>query len=149
MNAAGKEIAKRYPEIAFDDLIVDATTTKVVIAHERFDVIATMNLFGDILGDILGDLAADLIAGSASCRVRHRRYVRSGHAPSRSSGEWSCARNRVIGCDSRSSRRSFRTNPPKISGASRTGAVRHCELGRSGIPRRPRRRNSSDCERRA
>jgi isocitrate dehydrogenase (NAD+) len=55
----GREVAGRYPEIEFDDLIVDATAMKLVIAPERFDVIVTMNLFGDILSD----LAAGLIGG--------------------------------------------------------------------------------------
>ena len=55
----GREIAKSYPEIAFDDMIVDATAMKLVIAPERFDMIVTMNLFGDILSD----LTAGLIGG--------------------------------------------------------------------------------------
>jgi len=50
--------AKRYPDIEFEDMIVDATAMKLVVAPERFDVIVTMNLFGDILSD----LAAGLIA---------------------------------------------------------------------------------------
>jgi isocitrate dehydrogenase (NAD+) len=55
----GREVAARYPDIEFDDMIVDATAMKLVIAPERFDVIVTMNLFGDILSD----LAAGLIGG--------------------------------------------------------------------------------------
>jgi isocitrate dehydrogenase (NAD+) len=55
----GREVAKRYPEIEFEDMIVDATAMKLVIAPERFDVIVTMNLFGDILSD----LAAGLVGG--------------------------------------------------------------------------------------
>jgi isocitrate dehydrogenase (NAD+) len=55
----GRELARRYPDIAFDDLIVDATAMKMVVAPERFDVIVTMNLFGDILSD----LAAGLVGG--------------------------------------------------------------------------------------
>jgi isocitrate dehydrogenase (NAD+) len=55
----GREVAKRYPEIEFDDMIVDATAMKMVLAPERFDVIVTMNLFGDILSD----LAAGVIGG--------------------------------------------------------------------------------------
>jgi isocitrate dehydrogenase (NAD+) len=55
----GKEVAQRYADIAFDDMIVDATAMKLVIAPERFDVIVTMNLFGDILSD----LAAGLVGG--------------------------------------------------------------------------------------
>ena len=55
----GRELSKRYPELEFDDMIVDATAMKMVIAPERFDVIVTMNLFGDILSD----LGAGLIGG--------------------------------------------------------------------------------------
>jgi isocitrate dehydrogenase (NAD+) len=56
----GKEIAKRYPDIAFDDMIVDATAMKLVVAPERFDVIVTMNLFGDILSDLTAGLVGGL-----------------------------------------------------------------------------------------
>ncbi|HEU0032803.1 MAG TPA: isocitrate/isopropylmalate dehydrogenase family protein [Kofleriaceae bacterium] len=56
----GREIAQRYPDIAFDDMIVDATAMKLVIAPERFDVIVTMNLFGDILSDLTAGLVGGL-----------------------------------------------------------------------------------------
>ena len=55
----GKEVAARYPDIQFDDMIVDATAMKLVLQPERFDMIVTMNLFGDILSD----LTAGLIGG--------------------------------------------------------------------------------------
>jgi isocitrate dehydrogenase (NAD+) len=55
----GKDVAKHYPDIAFDDMIVDATAMKLVTRPEQFDVIVTMNLFGDILSD----LTAGLIGG--------------------------------------------------------------------------------------
>ncbi len=70
----GKEVAQRYPEIQFDDMIVDATAMKLVIAPEKFDVIVTMNLFGDILSD----LTAGLIGGL-------------GVAPAANIGEGGCA----------------------------------------------------------
>jgi len=56
----GREIAKRYPDIAFDDMIVDATAMKLVISPERFDMIVTMNLFGDILSDLTAGLVGGL-----------------------------------------------------------------------------------------
>lgn len=70
----GREIAKQYPDLTFDDMIVDATAMKLVIAPERFDVIVTMNLFGDILSDLCAGLvgglgvapAANLGAGGAA-----------------------------------------------------------------------------------
>jgi isocitrate dehydrogenase (NAD+) len=56
----GREIAKRYPDIQFEDMIVDATAMKLVVAPERFDVIVTMNLFGDILSDLTAGLVGGL-----------------------------------------------------------------------------------------
>ncbi len=56
----GREVAQRYPDLGFDDLIVDATAMKLVTAPERFDVIVTMNLFGDILSDLTAGLVGGL-----------------------------------------------------------------------------------------
>ena len=55
----GREIADKYPQIEFNDLIVDNTCMQMVVRPERFDVIVTSNLFGDILSD----LAAGLVGG--------------------------------------------------------------------------------------
>ncbi len=55
----GREVAKDYPDIEFDDMIVDASVMKMVLEPERFDVVVTMNVFGDIISD----LTAGLIGG--------------------------------------------------------------------------------------
>ncbi|RYU56933.1 isocitrate/isopropylmalate dehydrogenase family protein [Methylolobus aquaticus] len=55
----GREVAKDYPDIEFDDRIVDACCMQLVMKPEIFDVIVTTNLFGDILSD----LAAGLVGG--------------------------------------------------------------------------------------
>ncbi|MEO8554143.1 MAG: isocitrate/isopropylmalate dehydrogenase family protein [Kofleriaceae bacterium] len=62
----GKELAKQYPDIGFDDMIVDATAMKLVTQPERFDVIVTMNLFGDILSDLTAGLIGGLGVAPAS-----------------------------------------------------------------------------------
>jgi isocitrate dehydrogenase (NAD+) len=77
----GKDVAKRYTDIAFDDMIVDATAMKLVVAPERFDVIVTMNLFGDILSD----LAAGLVGGLG---VAPASNIGAGVSPDR---DWPCA----------------------------------------------------------
>ena len=46
------EVAKEFPEISTDYLHVDAASMFFVTNPERFDVIVTDNLFGDILTDI-------------------------------------------------------------------------------------------------
>jgi isocitrate dehydrogenase (NAD+) len=67
----GKELAKKYPDIEFDDMIVDATAMKMVVAPERFDVIVTMNLFGDILSDLCAGLIGGLgVAPGANIGVK-------------------------------------------------------------------------------
>ncbi len=48
------EVAVEYPDVAVDYLHVDAATIFLVTHPERFDVIVTDNLFGDILTDLAG-----------------------------------------------------------------------------------------------
>jgi isocitrate dehydrogenase (NAD+) len=56
----GRKVASEFPAIAFEDMIVDATAMKLVMTPERFDVIVTMNLFGDILSDLCAGLVGGL-----------------------------------------------------------------------------------------
>ncbi len=56
----GREIAATYPDIAFNDLIVDNTAMQLVRDPSRFDVIVTTNLFGDILSDLTAGLVGGL-----------------------------------------------------------------------------------------
>ena len=53
------EVAGSYPDVTADRLYVDAAALELVRRPERFDVLVTENL----LGDILSDLAAGLIGG--------------------------------------------------------------------------------------
>lgn len=55
-----KQVAEQYPDIQHDDVIVDAASMKLVLFPERFDVIVTMNLFGDILSDLIAGLVGGL-----------------------------------------------------------------------------------------
>lgn len=55
----GREIAKSYPDIEFEELLVDNTAMQMVLNPNKFDVIVTENLYGDILSD----LAAGLVGG--------------------------------------------------------------------------------------
>jgi 3-isopropylmalate dehydrogenase len=53
------EVAESYPEIEAEAQYVDALAMQLVRAPDRFEVIVTSNL----LGDILSDLAAELVGG--------------------------------------------------------------------------------------
>ncbi|MDD5034336.1 MAG: isocitrate/isopropylmalate family dehydrogenase [Methylococcaceae bacterium] len=56
----GREVAKKYPDIEFEDRIVDACSMQLVMKPEIFDVIVTTNLFGDILSDLASGLVGGL-----------------------------------------------------------------------------------------
>jgi isocitrate dehydrogenase (NAD+) len=58
----GRQLAKEYESrgIAFEDKIVDAMAMNLVLWPERFDVIVTTNLFGDILSDEISGLVGGL-----------------------------------------------------------------------------------------
>jgi len=57
---ASRKIAKQYPEIKYEEVIVDACAMKLVLAPEQFDVIVTTNMFGDILSDEVAGLVGGL-----------------------------------------------------------------------------------------
>jgi 3-isopropylmalate dehydrogenase len=54
-----RETAKQYPDVAFNELYVDAAAMRLIKEPQKFDVLVTPNMFGDILSDE----AAQLIGG--------------------------------------------------------------------------------------
>ena len=56
----GRDLAKKYPDIEFDERIVDACCMHMVMKPETFDIIVTTNLFGDILSDLASGLVGGL-----------------------------------------------------------------------------------------
>src|SRR3954462_8074902 len=64
---ACRRIAERYPDIAFDDSIIDAAAMKLVLNPHAFDVMVMENLFGDIVSDLTAGLIGGLgLAPSAN-----------------------------------------------------------------------------------
>ncbi len=56
---AFNEVGREYPEIKSDYQHVDACCMRMVVNPERFDVIATTNMFGDIITDLEGSFRWD------------------------------------------------------------------------------------------
>ncbi len=54
-----REVAAAYPEIKYNELIVDNAAMQLVTKPEQFDVLTMPNLYGDIMSD----LAAGLVGG--------------------------------------------------------------------------------------
>ena len=62
-----REVAKEYPEIEFEDVIVDNLCMQLVRRPERFDVLLLPNLYGDIVSDLCAGLIGGLgLAPSAN-----------------------------------------------------------------------------------
>ncbi len=55
-----REVAERYPDIEFDEKIIDATCMHMVMDPHQFDVVVTTNMFGDILSDLTAGLVGGL-----------------------------------------------------------------------------------------
>ncbi len=61
------EIAAQYPEIEHEHMIVDIGTALIASNPQRFDVIVTLNLYGDIISDVAAQVAGSVgLAGSAN-----------------------------------------------------------------------------------
>jgi isocitrate dehydrogenase (NAD+) len=54
-----RAVAADYPDVAFEEMLVDAMCMKLVQAPENYDVLVLPNLYGDIVSD----LAAGLVGG--------------------------------------------------------------------------------------
>lgn len=55
-----REIAKEYPQIQFNDSIVDAMCMRLVMHPEDYDVLVCPNLYGDIVSDLCAGLVGGL-----------------------------------------------------------------------------------------
>ena len=60
-----RQIARAYPGLVVDDILVDAMMAHVVRQPEKFDVIVATNMFGDILSDLTAELSGSLGLGGS------------------------------------------------------------------------------------
>ena len=65
--ATAREVAKEYPDIEFNDVIVDNLCMQLVRRPQQFDVLVLPNLYGDIISDLCAGLVGGLgVAPSAN-----------------------------------------------------------------------------------
>ena len=61
------EVARQYPDIESDHMIIDIGAARLADSPERFDIILTSNLYGDIISDIAAQVAGSVgLAPSAN-----------------------------------------------------------------------------------
>jgi 3-isopropylmalate dehydrogenase len=80
-----REVAQQYPDITFEEQYVDATAMRLIKDPQRFDVIVTTNMFGDILSDEAAQLVGGLgMAPGANIGEKFAMFEPiHGSAPSR------------------------------------------------------------------
>ncbi|WP_114750756.1 NADP-dependent isocitrate dehydrogenase [Pleomorphovibrio marinus] len=60
------EVAREYPDIEADHKIIDIGTALVADKPEMFDVIVTLNLYGDIISDVAAQITGSVGLGGSS-----------------------------------------------------------------------------------
>lgn len=73
------KVAKAFPEVQVEDLLVDAVAALLIRTPERFDVVLTTNVFGDILSDEASELAGSLGLAASLNRGDVNAVANAGH----------------------------------------------------------------------
>ncbi len=78
-----REVAKRHPDVAYEERLVDAMAALLVRDASVFDVIVTTNMFGDILSDEASEISGSLgLAESLNAGTDHAvAQAQHGSAP--------------------------------------------------------------------
>jgi len=65
-----RSVARNYPDIKYDERIIDAACMHLVLHPETFDVLVLPNLYGDIVSDLCAGLVGGLgVVGAANLGV--------------------------------------------------------------------------------
>jgi 3-isopropylmalate dehydrogenase len=74
-----RKVAKEYPDVDFDEVLVDGFAMKLVMDPHRFDVVVTTNQFGDILTDEGAGLVGGLGLAPGLCVGKHQAMAQATH----------------------------------------------------------------------
>ena len=78
-----RAVAARYPDVAYEERLIDAMAALLVRDASQFDVIVTTNMYGDILSDEASEIAGSLgLAASLNASSEHGvAQAQHGSAP--------------------------------------------------------------------
>jgi len=74
-----REVARGFPGLAVNDILVDAMMAHAVRQPDRFDVIVATNMFGDILSDLTAELSGSLGLGGSLNVGAHHAMAQAAH----------------------------------------------------------------------
>jgi 3-isopropylmalate dehydrogenase len=78
-----RAVASRYPQVAYEERLIDALAALLVRDAGQFDVVVTTNMYGDILSDLASEISGSLgLAASLNAGVDHAvAQAQHGSAP--------------------------------------------------------------------
>ena len=78
-----RAVAARYPQVAYEERIIDAMAALLIRDASQFDVVVTTNMYGDILSDEASEIAGSLgLAASLNAGAEHGvAQAQHGSAP--------------------------------------------------------------------
>ncbi len=74
-----RKLAGEYPDVAFEEMMIDSIAMKLVMDPQRFDVVVTTNQFGDILTDIGAGLVGGLGLAPGVCVGETQAMAQATH----------------------------------------------------------------------
>ena len=74
-----RKVARDYPDVTFEEAMIDTIAMKLVMAPQQYDVIVTTNQFGDILSDIGAGLVGGLGLAPGLCVGARQAMAQATH----------------------------------------------------------------------
>jgi 3-isopropylmalate dehydrogenase len=74
-----RKVAQEFPDIGFDEVMVDTFGMRLVMKPQQFDVVVTTNTFGDILSDVAAGLVGGLGLAPALSAGPERAMAQATH----------------------------------------------------------------------
>jgi 3-isopropylmalate dehydrogenase len=74
-----RKIARDYPDVTFEEAMIDTISMKLVMAPQQYDVVVTSNQFGDILTDIGAGLVGGLGLAPGLCVGERQAMAQATH----------------------------------------------------------------------
>jgi 3-isopropylmalate dehydrogenase len=74
-----RKVAREYPDVKFEEAMIDTISMKLVMAPQQYDVVVTTNQFGDILTDIGAGLVGGLGLAPGLCVGERQAMAQATH----------------------------------------------------------------------
>jgi 3-isopropylmalate dehydrogenase len=74
-----RKVAREYPDVEFEEAMIDTISMKLVMAPQQYDVVVTTNQFGDILTDIGAGLVGGLGLAPGLCVGARQAMAQATH----------------------------------------------------------------------